>query len=258
MVEQAVGGEILVDRVEMGRFLERLAGAADARGGVDVDRVGIDQAEQRLQREDRRGRVAAGRRDRLDAGDRVAVELGNAVDEAADQVRARDAARCTSARRRRRRRAGNRRRDRRTGCRARGSRGAIACDWPWGRAAKTRPIPSSASGAIRARCAASGIGQREVRMDVAERPRRPGCRRTDGSARSAGWPAQSRSSSAADETRRRQGWRRRSCASLCNYLHNYASPCAQEKRPGGEYRGAFSRTRTGLTGCWVRRRSAAR
>ena len=62
VVEQPIGGEASVDRAEAGRFLRFAACAADARGGVDdqalrIDKPGIDQG---LQREDRRGRVAAG------------------------------------------------------------------------------------------------------------------------------------------------------------------------------------------------------
>ena len=85
--EQAVGGEILVHRVELGFRLECLAGAADAGGGADGDRVGIDERQERLQREDRRRRIATGRGDCAGGADRIAMQLRDAVDEAAEQVR---------------------------------------------------------------------------------------------------------------------------------------------------------------------------
>jgi hypothetical protein len=84
--EQAIGGEILVDRVEMGLVLQRLAGARHAGDGVDQDGARLDQVEQRAEREDRRGRVAARGGDRAGAPDRLAVDLGNAVYEAAEQI----------------------------------------------------------------------------------------------------------------------------------------------------------------------------
>ena len=82
----------------MSLLLERLAGAAHSRGGVDDDAAGLDQRHQRLQREDRRGRIAAGRRHRRRTGDRSPVELRNAVDEPVEKLRRRRAARGTSAR----------------------------------------------------------------------------------------------------------------------------------------------------------------
>ena len=89
VIEQPIGREASVDRAEAGRFLGFAAGAADARGGVDDQAVRLDQPgiDQGLQREDRRSRVAARGRDRLRAADRLAIELGNAVDELAEQLR---------------------------------------------------------------------------------------------------------------------------------------------------------------------------
>ena len=84
--EQAISGEILVDRVEMRFLLERLAGARHARRRIDDERSGLDEVDEWLQREDRRGWVAARRRDRPRRGDVGAVQLGNAVDEAAEQL----------------------------------------------------------------------------------------------------------------------------------------------------------------------------
>ena len=48
------------------------------------DQPGVDQ---RLQREDRGGRIAARRCNRFGAADCLAVELGDAVDELAEQLR---------------------------------------------------------------------------------------------------------------------------------------------------------------------------
>ena len=48
-----------------------------------IDRTGIDQ---RLQRQDRRGRVASGRGHRLRTADRRPVDLWNAVDEPAEGI----------------------------------------------------------------------------------------------------------------------------------------------------------------------------
>ena len=73
------------------------------------------------------------RRPSCDAGDRVAVQLGNAVDEAAEQLGRLMRLLVPALIGRRHRRAGSRRRDRRRGCRARGSRARSACDWPCGK-----------------------------------------------------------------------------------------------------------------------------
>ena len=96
MIEQAVGGEVLVDRAERVRGRRHAAGAGHAARRVDDDPGALDQAgiEQRGQRQ-RGGRdVAAGRRDQRRAGQLLAGALGQAVDRAwpagrADRARSR-------------------------------------------------------------------------------------------------------------------------------------------------------------------------
>ncbi len=88
VVEQPISGKASVHRGEAGRFLCFTAGAADAGGCIDDQAVGLDEAriDKRLQRKDRRGGIATGRGHRLCSADRLAVQLGNAVDEAAKQL----------------------------------------------------------------------------------------------------------------------------------------------------------------------------
>jgi hypothetical protein len=85
VIEQAVSTEAAVGGIEGRGFLELAPGAADPRRGIDDDAVRFDQTgiDQRLEREDRGGRVAARGRDGLGAAQGVAVELGNPVDERA-------------------------------------------------------------------------------------------------------------------------------------------------------------------------------
>ena len=82
MRKDAVGGKIVgrVHEVRFGRW--SLARAADAALGVGNNAVlEIDEArcDKRLQRQNDRGRVAAGIGDQLCAGDLLAMQLGHAV-----------------------------------------------------------------------------------------------------------------------------------------------------------------------------------
>ena len=70
------------------------SGSAFARARLDLDHDGFHPAAgaERREREDRGGRVAPGAGDELRAAQRIAVQLGNAVDELGQQLRARVAA----------------------------------------------------------------------------------------------------------------------------------------------------------------------
>ena len=70
------------------RLLRLAAGAADARGRVDDQASRFDDTsfDQRLERQDRGGGVAARRGDSLGLLDRLAVKLGNTVDELPEQL----------------------------------------------------------------------------------------------------------------------------------------------------------------------------
>src|SRR5438046_238031 len=82
VVEQSIGGKAAVDRVEGGYFPGLAPRSADAGGGVDDQAVRLDQSgvNQGLQGENRGGCITTRRRDRYGGADRVAIELGNAVD----------------------------------------------------------------------------------------------------------------------------------------------------------------------------------
>ena len=83
VAEDRVGGEIVGGIHEVGLGGGRLAGAADAGFGVADDAVvEIDEAgaEERGEREDDGGGVAAGIGDEAGRGDLVAMQLGGAVD----------------------------------------------------------------------------------------------------------------------------------------------------------------------------------
>ena len=87
VAEQPVSRKASLDRAEAGRLLCLAAGAADARRGINNQTFGLHQAriDQRLQRKDCGSRIAAGRGDGLRAPDRLAIELGDAVDELTQQ-----------------------------------------------------------------------------------------------------------------------------------------------------------------------------
>src|SRR3546814_8797240 len=86
--DQTIGGERFRNAVEVSRCLEPLPRPANARNGIDNDACRIDQLRihQRLQRQDRRGRVAAGGRHRPGAPDGVPVELWYSIDERVEQL----------------------------------------------------------------------------------------------------------------------------------------------------------------------------
>src|SRR3954454_7108177 len=88
MIEQSIGAEAAVDCVEGRGFLELAPGPADAGRRIDNEAVALDQTgvDQWLEREDRGSRIAARGSDRFRAADGRAIELGNAVDEAAEEV----------------------------------------------------------------------------------------------------------------------------------------------------------------------------
>ena len=61
----AIGGDVLEHGVRVRALLERPARPRDARLRVDDDAVRLDRPDERREREERRGRVAAGIRDQL-------------------------------------------------------------------------------------------------------------------------------------------------------------------------------------------------
>ena len=119
---------------EMRALGRRLAGARDARLGVDDD-VAFEQAGgfERPEADERGGRVAARARDQLGRRQAGAIELGQAVDGAGRQ---RSPSSGSACRGRRRRAGGRRRRGRSRGCRAPAARGAVSAAFASGRARK--------------------------------------------------------------------------------------------------------------------------
>ena len=93
-----VGEDVLAGHRQVRGLVERAAGAGDALLGVDHHVGDQPGARERREREQRRGRVAAGVGDDPGAGDLLAVQLGEPVDGLAQQL-ADAGARRTSARR---------------------------------------------------------------------------------------------------------------------------------------------------------------
>ena len=87
VMQQAVGGEVLVDGTEGGVGLRRPTGATHAAGCVDDDAGGLDQARLHEWAEGERGGgdVAAGRSDQFGTGEIAPKELGQAEDEVVEQ-----------------------------------------------------------------------------------------------------------------------------------------------------------------------------
>ena len=87
VVQQAVGGEVLVDGTEGGVGLRWPTGATHAAGRIDDDAGGLDQARLHEWAEGERGGgdVAAGRSDQFGAGEVAPKELGQAEDEVVEQ-----------------------------------------------------------------------------------------------------------------------------------------------------------------------------
>ncbi len=82
-----VGEGVLVHRDVVHRVSAAAAGAGDALLGVDDDVCKQALLGQRRQREDARGRIAAGCGDQLGLAQLIAVELGKPVDGALEQLR---------------------------------------------------------------------------------------------------------------------------------------------------------------------------
>jgi hypothetical protein len=79
MAVDAVGSEVLVDGDEMQAVPPTPSGARDARGGADDDVLREAGGDQRSQRQDGRGRIAAGVGDESRSAHLVAVELGQPI-----------------------------------------------------------------------------------------------------------------------------------------------------------------------------------
>ena len=88
LVAGLVRHAVLVQLGEQVLRLQLAAGARDARLRVDHDAARLDQpfAQEGGEREDRGGRVAAGDRHQLGLAQRLAVQLGDAVDGARQQI----------------------------------------------------------------------------------------------------------------------------------------------------------------------------
>ncbi len=89
MVEQAVGGDVLVGGAEQAGVLQRATGAAHAGDRVDDDARRLDRtlAHEGRQGEARRRDVAARRGDQPGALELAAVQLGQPVDRLGEQLR---------------------------------------------------------------------------------------------------------------------------------------------------------------------------
>ena len=81
-----VGVDVLVDGHEVGLLGGGAPGARHARLGVDDDVLDQPCARQRREREQRRGRIAAGVGDQRGAADLLAVQLGQPVDGLVEQL----------------------------------------------------------------------------------------------------------------------------------------------------------------------------
>ena len=183
----------LVDRHEVLVVRRLAAGAADARLGVDHHVAEQARPRERGQREDRRGRVAAGVGHQVGARDLVAVQLRQPVDRVAHQRRAPDGRR-TSPRTRRPRAAGSRPTGRR---RARLARAARRPPGPRRRAGRRprrrRPASGGRGRTPRAPAARASAGapRRAARRRPSARSR--GRARSAGGGAAARWPRRPRS-----------------------------------------------------------------